>query len=104
MVGSRDERISGLIAVGVTVDIADFSFLNDYEKPKLIIQGNQDQYGQVKTLQDWFQKLQEPKKMDVIDGAVHLFDGKLTELKNAIIQDFPTLMETGVAAAVQPTE
>ena len=103
MVGSRDERIGGLIAVGVTVDIADFSFLNEYEKPKLIIQGNQDQYGQVNTLEDWFQKLQEPKKMDVIDGAVHLFDGKLTELRNAIIQDFPTLMESRVAAA-QPTE
>jgi hypothetical protein len=29
----------------------------------------------------------------VIDGAVHLFDGKLNELKNAIFSEFPSLME-----------
>jgi alpha/beta superfamily hydrolase len=94
LAGSRDERISGLLGVGVTVDIADFSFLQDYAKPKLIIQGSNDQYGALKNVEDWFQKLPEPKKLVIIEGAVHLFDGKLAELKNAIINEFPLLMET----------
>ena len=29
----------------------------------------------------------------LIEGAVHLFDGKLTELKNAIITEFPALKQ-----------
>lgn len=99
LAGSRDERVSGLIGVGVTVDVADFSFLHDYDKPKLFIQGSNDQYGSLHSVQDWFAKLQEPKKLVVIDGAVHLFDGKLTDLKNAVISDFPLLLEASGALA-----
>lgn len=93
LVGSREERISGLIGVGITIDVADFNFLLGYDKPKLVIQGSHDEYGSIRTLSEWFAKLKEPKKMAVIDGAVHLFDGKLNELKNAILSDFPLLME-----------
>ncbi len=93
LVASRDERVSAVIGVGVTVDVADFSFLYDYEKAKLILQGTKDQYGSVSSLQDWFNKLQEPKKLVLIEGAVHLFDGKLTELKSAIITEFPALTQ-----------
>ena len=96
LVASRDERVSGVIGVGVTVDVADFSFLYHYEKPKLILQGTNDQYGSVSSIQEWFQKLPEPKKLVLIEGAVHLFDGKLTELKNGIITEFPTLTQNSV--------
>jgi uncharacterized protein len=92
LAASRDERISAVIGVGVTVDIADFGFLEEYYKPKLIIQGTEDQYGSVRTINDWFQRLPEPKKLVTIDGAVHLFDGKLAELKNAVIQEAPLIM------------
>lgn len=98
----RDDRISGLIGVGVTVDIADFSFLQEYEKPKLIIQGSEDPYGHIKTIRDWYYKLPEPKKLMVVDGAVHLFDGKLTELKNSIVQALPILMESVPASPELP--
>lgn len=93
LVGSRDERISALLGVGITIDVADFNFLLDYEKPKLIIQGSQDEFGSVRSLTEWFAKLKEPKKMVIVEGAVHLFDGKLNELKNAILSNFPLLME-----------
>ena len=57
--------------IGVTVDIADFGFFSDYEKRKLIIQGSNDQYCSLHTVEDWFHKLQEPKKLIVIDEATH---------------------------------
>jgi alpha/beta superfamily hydrolase len=93
MAATRDDRVSAVLGAGVTVDVADFSFLNDYERPKLIVQGSLDQYGQPEPVREWFRHLREPKKLVFIDGAVHLFDGKLAELKNAIIQDFPQLIE-----------
>ncbi len=93
LAASRDERVSAVIGTGVTVDVADFSFLFDYEKPKLMIQGSNDQYGSLSSIQEWFIKLPEPKKLVIIDGAVHLFDGKLAELKNAIITEFPALTQ-----------
>lgn len=96
LASSRDSRISALLGVGVTVDIADFSFLLEYEKPKLIIQGNRDEYGSVRNLEEWFNRLKEPKKLVIVEGAVHLFDGKLNELKNAILTEFPALMESPV--------
>ncbi|MCI0554863.1 MAG: alpha/beta hydrolase, partial [Anaerolineae bacterium] len=98
MVASRNERIAGVIGSGVTIDIADFSFLQDYDKPKLIIQGSQDQYGHQDSLRNWFEELPEPKKLVVIPDAVHLFDGKLSELKTAIVQEFPILLESRVSA------
>ena len=93
LAASREERVSSVIGTGVTVDVADFSFLFDYEKPKLIIQGSNDQYGSISSTQEWFNKLPEPKKLMIIEGAVHLFDGKLAELKNAIISEFPALTQ-----------
>jgi alpha/beta superfamily hydrolase len=93
LVASREERVSAAIGVGITVDVADFSFLYDYDKPKLILQGTNDQYGSVSSIQDWFRHLQEPKKLVQIEGAVHLFDGKLTELKNAITTEFPLITQ-----------
>jgi alpha/beta superfamily hydrolase len=96
LVASRDDRISSVVVAGVTVDVADFSFFYDYDKPKLMIQGSNDEYGSRESVEDWFRNLREPKKLVMIPGAVHLFDGKLTELKNAIIQEFPALMESTV--------
>ena len=96
LAGSRDSRIGALLGIGVTVDVADFGFLLDYDKPKLIIQGSQDEFGSVDNLKEWFGKLKEPKKLVIIDGAVHLFDGKLAELKSAILSEFPILMESPV--------
>jgi uncharacterized protein len=93
LVASRDERVSAVIGAGITVDVADFSFLLNYDKPKLILQGTQDQYGSMSSIQEWFHGLPEPKKLSFIEGAVHLFDGKLTELKNAIVSEFPLLTQ-----------
>ena len=93
MAATRDDRVTAVLGAGVTVDVADFSFLNDYERPKLIVQGSLDQYGQPDSVREWFRQLRDPKKLVFIENAVHLFDGKLTELKGAIIQEFPQLLE-----------
>lgn len=97
MAGSQDDRISALLAVGVAVDVADFGFLLDYRKPKMIIQGSQDQYGSQANVREWFARLKEPKKLVIVENAVHLFDGRLPELKNAIVQEFPLLIESDAA-------
>ncbi len=64
--------------------------------------GQRDQYGHEKALRDWFHRISEPKKLVIVDAPVHLFDGKLTELKNAIVQEFPALMESVPASQGLP--
>lgn len=96
MTATHDERIAGAIATGVAIDISDFSFLEGYDRPKLILQGSRDQYGSLDTVRKWFRVLSDPKKLIVIDNAVHLFDGKLADLKSAIIQEWPPLMESSI--------
>jgi alpha/beta superfamily hydrolase len=98
LAGSADEHVSALLGVGAAIDVADFSFLEDCEKPKMIVQGSEDQYGSMANIREWFARLREPKRLTVIQGAVHLFDGKLPELKNAIIEGLPMLLESPIVA------
>jgi alpha/beta superfamily hydrolase len=45
----------------------------------------------VKEIRKFYAQLQEPKELVIIDGADHLFDGKVSEVGEAIedlLQDF----------------
>ena len=46
--------------------------------------GSLDEVCPVKTLWAFYAKLKDPKELVVIDGATHLFDGKTTEVGEAL--------------------
>jgi fermentation-respiration switch protein FrsA (DUF1100 family) len=61
-------------------------------KPKFFIQGDRDQLCPLGDLRRFYADLPEPKELVVIDGADHVFDGKSSEIGDAIedlMQDFP---------------
>jgi uncharacterized protein len=83
-VGCGDERVERVIGLGLPVDNVDMSFLRNCRKPKLIIQGGQDQFGSHTRLDSLFAELPEPKQLAVVDGADHFFTGKLDQVAAAI--------------------
>jgi len=61
-----------------------FDFLRDCTKPKLFVSGARDQFGPRAQLEALVAALPEPKKLVVVEGADHFFEGRLRELREAI--------------------
>jgi alpha/beta superfamily hydrolase len=61
-----------------------FDFLHECAKPKLFVSGARDQYGPRTQLEALVRSLPEPKKLVVVEGADHFFEGRLRELREAI--------------------
>lgn len=96
-VGAVDPRVSALIAIAPPVPSRegapvrhhhDYSFPNTLAsaKPKFFIQGERDELCPLKDLWAFYAKLHEPKELVVIDAADHLFDGKTTEVADAMAE------------------
>jgi len=83
-VACDDARVAELIGLGIPVNIFDMAFLQACQKPKLIIHGGNDQFGQPQIVVELFAALPEPKRLVIVEGADHFFIGHLTELRAAI--------------------
>lgn len=89
-----DARVRAAIGVGIpVVPVAEateeprvyaLDFLRDCSKPKLFVSGARDQFGPRAKLEALFASFPEPKKLVVIEGADHFFEGRLRELREAI--------------------
>ena len=79
-VGCADERVERVIGLGLPVDNMTPDYLRDCGKPKLFLQGGNDQFGSPATLEALFATLPEPKQMVVFEGVDHFFAGKLAEV------------------------
>jgi uncharacterized protein len=89
-----DPRVRALIGVGTPVApvaadteeprVYTFDFLRDCTKPKLFVSGARDQFGPRAKLESLVASVPEPKKLVVIEGADHFFEGRLRELREAI--------------------
>jgi hypothetical protein len=89
-----DARVQAAIGVGTPVApvaaateeprVYTFEFLQECFKPKLFVSGARDQFGPRAKLEELVASLPEPKKLVVIEGADHFFEGRLRELREAI--------------------
>jgi alpha/beta superfamily hydrolase len=61
-----------------------FEFLRSCVKPKLFVSGARDQFGPRAKLEELIASVPEPKKLVIIEGADHFFEGRLRELREAI--------------------
>jgi alpha/beta superfamily hydrolase len=91
-VGAEDARVTALIGIAPPVGSYNFSAVRHSGKPKFFIQGEIDELFPLSDLRRFYAELPEPKELVVIDAADHLFDGKASEIGDAIedlLQDFP---------------
>ncbi len=89
-----DARVQALIGVGVpaipvaadteTPRVYTFDFLRECSKPKLFVSGARDSFGPRAKLEALVASAAEPKKLVVIEGADHFFEGRLRELREVI--------------------
>lgn len=83
-VGCEDARVKELIGLGLPANGSDLSYLRAYAKPKLIIQGGNDQFGSRANVEALFAVMPEPKRLVIVEGADHFFAGKLDQVGAAI--------------------
>ncbi len=89
-----DSRVHAVIGVGTPVGPVvagsqvprtyTFDFLQECMKPKLFVSGARDQFGPRVALEALVASLPEPKKLVLIEGADHFFEGRLRELRETI--------------------
>jgi hypothetical protein len=89
-----DARVKALIGVGtpavpVPADAGEprvyaFDFIGDCTKPKLFVSGARDPFGPRAQLEALVASAAEPKKLVLIEGADHFFEGRLRELRETI--------------------
>jgi len=69
----EDERFKGMVAVAPPLEIYNFAFLKGCKKKKLFIVGDRDFFCPPSVLDEWYQHIEEPKSLVVIQGADHFF-------------------------------
>jgi alpha/beta superfamily hydrolase len=82
--GAADPRVSTLVGICPPLSHYDFEAVRTSTKPKFFIQGERDERCPLKEMQAFYASAADPKELVVIDGADHLFDGKLVEVAEAI--------------------
>jgi hypothetical protein len=86
-----DQRVKAAIGLGLPVSAIDdrtydFSFLASCAKPKLFVSGDRDQFGTPAQLKTLVASISEPKKLVLIAGADHFFEGRLREMRETVEQ------------------
>jgi uncharacterized protein len=89
-----DDRVRALAAVGAPVApvaagteqarVYTFDFLRECRKPKLFVSGERDPFGPREKLEALCASLAPPKKLVLIRGADHFFEGRLRQLREAV--------------------
>jgi alpha/beta superfamily hydrolase len=83
-VGAADPRVSTLVGIAPPLSRYDFESVRISLKAKFFIQGERDELCPLKPMQEFYARCEEPKELVVIDAADHLFDGKTSEVGDAI--------------------
>jgi hypothetical protein len=86
-----DNRVKAVISLGVPaapIDdrTYDFTFLRTCVTPKLFVSGGRDQFATAVQLHALVGSVPEPKKLVLIEGADHFFEGRLREMREIVEQ------------------
>jgi alpha/beta superfamily hydrolase len=86
IVGGGDPRVRALLAMGIPiVHVREpGAFLDTCRKPRLFIQGENDEYGDRARIDSLVAPLPEPKSLVVVPGSDHFFNGHLDEVQAAV--------------------
>ena len=90
-VGAADAHATALIGIACPVNKHDYSAVVSAGKPTFLVHGERDELIPLQEIRNFYAQLAEPKELVIIDGTDHLFDGKASEVGDALedlLQDF----------------
>jgi alpha/beta superfamily hydrolase len=80
-------RVERLVAIGLPLAPPwDAGFLAETEKPRHLVQGELDEFGDASTLERFAESLTGPVTLHIIPGASHLFPGQEDEAVDAVVR------------------
>lgn len=82
--GAEDSRVVALVGLGLAITHHDYSFLLHNRKPKLFVEGTEDEFGPRDQVEKVIATFSAPKELHWVDGADHFFTGKLEEVEETI--------------------
>jgi alpha/beta superfamily hydrolase len=85
-VAAADDRVQAMIGLGVPARSFNGDVLAGCQKPKLIIQGTNDELAPYEQTAKWFEQVPAPKSMVEVRGADHFFQGHLDEVQAVIVE------------------
>lgn len=83
-----DPRVAALVGLGLPVRMYDFTFLADIDKPLLIVQGEDDEFGSGPEVEAVADRLGANVTLVRIPGGDHYFSGRIDELRDAVSEFF----------------
>ena len=83
---NRDPSLISVIAAAPPLRYFNVAILTKFTMPKLFLQGTNDEICVPEDLQSLYPSVAEPKKLTLVEGAGHFFDGHLPDLKAEILR------------------
>ncbi|HVK98178.1 MAG TPA: alpha/beta fold hydrolase [Dongiaceae bacterium] len=83
----RGDPIDQLLLIAPAVVNYDFDKLLTFPVPLHLIYGDADEVVDPQSIQQWFDRVESPKRLNCLHEAGHFFHGRLTELKEILQQD-----------------
>ena len=90
-VAVRDARIEGMVLVAPPLEMYDFDFLKGCKKKKQIVAGSEDPFCPPPLIEKWYQSLDDPKSLTILQGADHFFFGHHQSLVAPLAEFFKGL-------------
>jgi alpha/beta superfamily hydrolase len=82
--GVRDSRVSTLVGIALPVSRYDFSAVERSTTAKFFVHGEFDEVSPLREMREFYARCAEPKELVVIAAANHLFEGKVSQVADAI--------------------
>jgi uncharacterized protein len=82
--GAADRRVTALVGIAAPTCRYDFEAVARSAKAKFLVHGERDEVCSLKQIREFYARCEDPKELAVIDAADHLFDGKTSEVGDAI--------------------
>lgn len=89
---------SGLVTVAIPVQRFDVESLRQPDCPWIVVQGDQDELVDVDAVVSWIDGLSPGPELLVMNGVDHFFHGRLTDLRDNVVELLQPLVGSAVSA------